>query len=106
MSLLAYEIPNHVHSLIFIIAIEALVFSIMLRSKKVILLQLLLFIAAFEIDGLLPNLLFSFFAIIQTLIGIFVIYKVKKAAERDYLLVLEKTHRVRPNLTKGNYWGL
>jgi hypothetical protein len=51
-------------------------------------------------------LLFSFFAIIQTLIGIFVIYKVKKAAERDYLLVLEKTHQVRPNLTKGNYWGL
>jgi hypothetical protein len=103
---LAYIIPNHVHSFIFIIAIETLAFSIMLRSKKVILLQLILFLAAFIIDGLLPNLLFSFFAIIQILIGIFVIYKVKKAAERDYLLVLEKTHRVRPNLTKGNYWGL
>jgi hypothetical protein len=97
---------QHVHAFIFIIAIEALVFSIILRSKRVVILQMILFLASFVVDGILPNFIYSIFIIAQILFGLFILFKVKKAIDRDYLLVLEKTHRIPANLTKGNYWGL
>ncbi|WML43084.1 hypothetical protein [Neobacillus sp. PS3-40] len=102
---IAFALPFHVHSFTFIIAIETLLFSIILRSKGVFLLQLVLFLATFAIDGLVPNSLNIFLIIVQILLGIICLYKIKKAAEMDYLLVLEKTHRIPPNLTKGSNFG-
>ncbi|PAV27834.1 hypothetical protein CIL05_20000 [Virgibacillus profundi] len=98
---------NFIHdfNFIFIIAILSLVGSIILRSKKVIITQLVLFISIFILDKFAENILLIPLAIIQLSFGVFILFRLKKAIDRNYLLVMEKTHQLPRNVNSNSSNG-
>ncbi|WP_373894848.1 hypothetical protein ACUL41_16780 [Virgibacillus natechei] len=87
-------------TLAFILAIISLAGFIILRSAKLFLVQLLLVISvsATEFAGI--NVLPTILGIIQIALGGFFIFKFIKAINRNYQLVLEKTHQMPADITR------
>lgn len=93
------------YNFIFIAAILTFVMSIMLRAKLVFLVQLLLFISIIIIDKSAVTMLYIPVLIIQVLLGATVLFRLKKAFDLTYLLVLEKTHQTKRNITRNSRNG-
>lgn len=97
------------HTFIFIAAIITFAISIMLRAKRIFLLQVLLFAATIATSIYLQDLSGAIFAniiyyalfVFQIVLGLLCVYKWKMAADYFYQLVLEKTHQTRPKYTKN-----
>lgn len=86
----------------FIVIILVFAFSIILRSLKLVGLQLILVLVMFIFNTTFHPAL-TFIAIgIQFALGIFLVYKYFQALERNYQLILEKTHQAPPYYTKTN----
>lgn len=94
------------HSIIMFVAVLAFALAVGLKSVKGFLIQLALFIllvASFIMDGAMANISFYILAVVQTAFAAFMVYRCKKAIDMDYILVLEKTHLIRPKITlNGN----
>ncbi|SDQ24628.1 hypothetical protein SAMN05216231_1126 [Virgibacillus salinus] len=86
------------YSLVFIIVIITTVLTIMMRSFLITSLQVLLLLS---LSTVLPEstgiIQFILIAAQIALSGI-VVYKIYKAIDMNYRLVLEKTHQARPDL--------
>ncbi|GAA0600385.1 hypothetical protein GCM10009001_16010 [Virgibacillus siamensis] len=87
---------------IFILAVVTFVLSILLRALTVTALQGALLLAySITEGGIIPAVL----AGLQILITILTLYKIFKAINMNYLLVLEKTHEISPNLITDEHRG-
>src|SRR5690625_2662486 len=93
------------HSFMFIIALLTLASVVLLRSKGMFLLQLALLVSMVFVDWANSNVFMGILVVIQPLFTLLVIYHVKKAIDRNYQLVLEKTHTVKRQITEHNYTG-
>lgn len=96
------------HSIMMIVAILTLAFTVGLKTIKVFLLQLILFlllISSYFIDGTSAQYISLFIALIQVAVFLFLLFKVKKAIDYDYTLVIEKTHEVPRRITRDGNLG-
>ncbi|GAB3057200.1 hypothetical protein [Virgibacillus ainsalahensis] len=93
------------HRFIFFLAIVTFALSIILRTKKLFFGQLLLFLIIFTINESAIPILYYLLIAVQSILAAAVIYKFKKAVDRNYTLVIEKTHEIPPDLTKGGHDG-
>lgn len=91
--------------ILFMIALLSLCLLILFRSIIGILIQLVFFVATMLISltGLvwLVNVLLA----VQIVIGLFLIYQMKKAIDYNFQIALEKTHLVDRYYTKIDYSG-
>nr|WP_304213305.1 hypothetical protein [Fredinandcohnia onubensis] len=89
-----------------ITGIITLAFGVILKSKKVFFTQLVFLIGIFLLTDTTLNLLYysSLYAL-QSVISALVLLRYKKAIDRNYKLILEKTHKIPRNLTKGGDLG-
>ncbi|MBP1948004.1 hypothetical protein [Virgibacillus litoralis] len=92
------------YSLVFIIAIITTVLTIMMRSFLVTSIQVLLLLSLSVLPESTGIIQFIFIAAQIALSGI-VVYKIYKAIDMNYRLVLEKTHQSRPNLINDESRG-
>src|SRR5699024_10858031 len=88
------------YSFILFLAIISLVLTIILRTSKIFLAQLLLLLSFFVFNGSTGGILSFLIITIQIILTIFLLYRLHKAIYRNYLLIEEKTHRRPRNLTK------
>ncbi|OZU88754.1 hypothetical protein CIL03_10735 [Virgibacillus indicus] len=90
------------YSFIFYLAILTLAFSVVLRTTKLFIIQLLLFLA---LGFPAISSFTAVFAALQVGLTTVTIYKYLKALDRNYNLVIEKTHEIPPNITSGSQNG-
>jgi len=90
---------------LFILAIIAFVLCIVLRSPKFFLAQLFLTLAVFIVNKFVMYDLSFIFSTIQILLTIMILYRLKKAIDYNYLLILEKTHQIPRKITVNGYNG-
>lgn len=92
------------YTVIFIMAIVTVIFTIMLRSFLVATLQVLLILSL----TILPEnvvMIQSIFVAVQAVLSGVVVYKIVKAVDMNYRLVLEKTHQKTPDLINDQQRG-
>lgn len=86
----------HSHTLIFIVALLSLSFSMMLWDKITLFSQLAIFLAFFVIGGTTVNALFILLTIVQVLLGAFAVYKFATKLDSDFNRVLNRTiHKLK-----------
>lgn len=91
------------HQFIFIVALLTLAFSVILLSWKVMLTQLGFLAIFYIIEESTTNIIYLLFMILQVALGIWVLYRYKKALDYFNELVLEKTHQIPQKITsQGN----
>lgn len=91
---------------IFVTAILTLGFSVFVRLPKTFIIEAMILGAVIYSSALPENQVFFYLlGFVQFVYILFAIYKFKKAADRDYLLVLEKTHQIPRKLTLGGNFG-
>ncbi|MGM8364090.1 hypothetical protein ACLIBG_01290 [Virgibacillus sp. W0181] len=95
----------HDYNLILIFAIITFAFSLFLRSATVFLVQIAVFVGMIVIDQTTLTLLYIPISIIQIFISFYLVYRIKKAIDRNYMLVMEKTHQAEPNITRNRDSG-
>jgi hypothetical protein len=81
------------HTFIFVVALVTLFISVILQAEKVSFSQVVVFIAFFTVDASIMNAFSILIDIIQISLSAIVLYKLKNAVDRDYILILEKTHK-------------
>ena len=91
--------------LIFMVTLLSLTILIMLRTITISLLQIvyfgiLVFVSQINIAWLLTILF-----VIQIVSTFYLIYRLKKAVDYNFEIVLEKTHLIERNYTKTDYSG-
>lgn len=91
------------YTFIFLIAIVSLVFAIALHSAAIFLGQFFLLGAILLVNLSATSVLYIPITILQIALSLFLLYKIKKAIDRNYLLVMEKTHQKEPDLINNNY---
>jgi len=89
------------HSLIMTIVLVSFALAGILRSKRMLLIQLLLFGTLITVNEVAVPVLFYLFMLLQITLGLFMIYKVHRAINRNYLLVMEKTHQLPRDITSN-----
>ncbi len=90
---------------IFIIALLTIAALVMLKSPMLLMVQIGLTIVAMLIEQMNLSILSIIGAAIQVGFTLFILYKMKKAAEYNYQLILEKTHEVHRDITRHDYTG-
>ncbi|WP_164218482.1 hypothetical protein [Virgibacillus sp. YIM 98842] len=88
---------------IFAIAMASLIFTVTLRSAT---LFLALLAAIIILNTSSIPALFIAIAILQLLLTIYLIYKLKLAVDWNYHVIEEKTHLRKRDITKGGYTGV
>lgn len=93
---------SELYVILFVLGIVTLTFTIILRS-------LLLFIGQFALLAMwmmFSSLMISFiFITIQLVLILYLLYRMKKAIDYNYTLVLEKTHLAPKYITEGGSTG-
>jgi hypothetical protein len=98
----------HEHSIIMIVSILSVAFTIGLKTLKMFLVELcvlLILISSYFIDGALVHISSLFIAAIQIALFLFFLYKIKRAVYYEYTLVIEKTHEIPRKITKEGNLG-
>jgi predicted ABC-type exoprotein transport system permease subunit len=90
---------------IFAIAIASLILTITLRSVTLFLAQTALLTAIITLNSSGIVTLFITITVLQLLLTIYLLYKLKLAVDWNYGIVEEKTHLKEPNITKDGYNG-
>ncbi|MCC3355512.1 hypothetical protein [Bacillus sp. REN16] len=88
-----------------VIAIITLAFGIILKSKKVFFTQLGILLVIVLLKDSIQSFLYIPLSVLQILVTALVLIRYKKAVDRNYTLILEKTHKIPRNLTKGGDLG-
>lgn len=91
------------HPVIIFVGILTVVFSIFVIDARIFLAQMV-FSLIFPFVTNSP-VLFNLLNVLQVLLAVYALYRCKKAVDYDYQLVLEKTHKIPQNITKGGYLG-
>jgi len=87
---------------IFLFAIITFALCIVLRAPTLFLIQLFLLIGVFTINTNMSFHIVELFMILQILLSIYTLFRVKRAIDYNYYLVLEKTHQApKKYTTKG-----
>jgi|SRR5690625_131989 len=95
----------HDHLFIFIAAVLTLATLIFLHSKMGFLAQSVFIVFMMVIDQTEIQILMGSLLVLQVFLTLFVIYRLKKAIDRNYQLVLEKTHAIKRSITENDYTG-
>lgn len=97
-----YSLLVQEHRFVFFLVIITLALAVILRTSTIFISQLALLFAFFILNAYtFPVTYYALFSV-QLLLSIITIYKLIKAIDRNYILILEKTHKASPHLTKGN----
>ncbi|MEH7224919.1 hypothetical protein V7112_14015 [Bacillus sp. JJ1566] len=88
-----------------VIGIITLAFGIILKSKKVFFFQFVILLVIFLLKDSIQDLLYIPLYALQIIVTSVVLIRYKKAVDRNYALILEKTHKIPRNLTKGGSLG-
>src|SRR5699024_10803063 len=89
---------NHDYSFLFYIALMTLALILLLNLKG----QFVLFLSFSLLnETVIPSIL-AVMIMVQIALSVFVLCRFKKAIDRNYQLILEKTHQSRPQLTKNS----
>ncbi len=91
---------------IFAIAMASLIFTVALKSATLFLAQTALLAAIIILNTSSIPALFIAIAILQLLLTIHLIYKLKLAVDWNYHVIEEKTHLRKRDITKGGYNGV
>ena len=87
---------------ILLFAIITFALCIVLRAPMLFLMQLFLLIGVFAINTYMPFHLVEVLMLLQIILSIITLYRVKLAIDYNYYLVLEKTHQApKKYTTKG-----
>src|SRR5699024_1255884 len=90
---------NHEYSFVFYIAFMTLSLILLLKSYKMFIGQFVLFLSFSLLnETVIPSIL-AVMIMFQIALSVFVLCRFKKAIERNYQLILEKTHQTRQQLT-------
>lgn len=93
---------NHEYSFVFYIAFMTLSLILLLKSYKMFIGQFVLFLSFSLLnETVIPSIL-AVMIMVQIALSVFVLCRFKKAIDRNYQLILEKTHQSRPQLTKNS----
>ena len=87
------------YSFIFYLSIITLALILLLKSYKMFIGQFVLFLSFSLLDETVTPIILAVMILVQIALSVFVLYRFKKAIDRNYQLVLEKTHQTRPQLT-------
>ncbi|WP_249870004.1 hypothetical protein [Oceanobacillus saliphilus] len=93
------------YTVIFYLAIMTFALSIVLRSTKFFLTQLALVLVVLILNETAIIVLQFLFTAIQVLLTATILYKMKKAIDYNYALILEKTHETPRRITTSGYNG-
>lgn len=85
------------------LVIEIIAFSVILKSVKLGLIEVGIVLIVFIGSGV--PYLYTVIVILQFAIAFLTLFKVKVAIDRNYQLVLEKTHHLPAKLTRGGNSG-
>jgi hypothetical protein len=102
---LTYPLFVEEYKVILMIAILTVAVSVILRSYKILIIQLLFFIGLFIFEGSISQSIYMLLVGLQLLLGCFLLYRLKKALDRNYQLVLEKTHKIPRDITRAGKSG-
>lgn len=102
LNTVSFPFADEYYSLILFLVIITLALTIILKSTKIFITQLILLLAFFFISESSSFVVGFLFIAAQIVLSLSTLYKLKKAIDRNYMLVLEKTHQARPNITKGD----
>src|SRR5690625_6689173 len=99
-------VPNYgeyiiIHQVIIILSLLIFAFIILLRSSVMIIIQLSYLFCAIIIEQTQLLLVINTFILLQIILTLFIMYKMKYAIDRNYLLIMEKTHAIRRDITKN-----
>lgn len=92
-------IQEHYYILYF--GILVLSFATIFRAKLIILGELIILAAFLGLGAGESTTLLIILAAIQVVFAAILVMRIKKAVDTDYILVLEKTHLIPMNITKG-----
>src|SRR5690625_7198583 len=81
------------YPIVFLLAILSLGFSAILRSKRVFLLQALLFLTMFVLDKIVIDLLFPLLAIVKIVFTVILFYRTINTVYYDYFLIMYRTNK-------------
>lgn len=87
------------YPLIFILALYIFMASLILKSIKMFGLQLLLFILMLTLTNPAVDIIL---VATEVLIGGYLLYRLKRAIDFNYLLVMEKTHHMPRKITRDH----
>ncbi|WP_240376835.1 hypothetical protein [Bacillus piscicola] len=90
---------------VLITAIITLAMTLIIRDIKTFIPEVLWFAVLLLINTNSPPLLYVLFAV-QAALTVWIIVRYIKAARKNYLLILEKTHHIPPHFTKGGSAGI
>jgi len=93
---------SHEYSFVFYIALITLALILLLKSYKMFVGQFVLFLSFSLLDETVTPIILAVMIMVQIALSVFVLYRYKKAIDRNYQLILEKTHQSRPHLVKNS----
>lgn len=102
LSFVDFQFISQHYSFIFFLAVITLALAVMLKSVKAFITQFALLISLAFLNESMPLAIPILVSIIQLLFSGFVIYRYKKAVDRNYRLILEKTRQIPRELTKND----
>ena len=107
LSFIDFEFTNllHEHNLILILGIIALFISVLLRSFKTTIIELVLLLLLFVSEEAFSNPLYIGLVVLQVALSLWVIWKVKEAADITYYRQAEKTLKRPRDITRGGSAG-
>ncbi len=101
----ALEFLNGAIIWIFILAMLTFASSIALRSFILFLGQFVLFFGFFASSLTFSTSLIIFILVIQTLLTLYLVYRIQQAVKYNYDLIREKTHLQPRDITTKSYTG-
>lgn len=94
------------YEFIFILALlSAGAFILLLRAKIMFLVQLIFLVTIVLVEPAHIVWVMNVLLVVQLVLTLLVVYRIKKAIDRNYQLVMEKTHAVKRQITKNDYSG-
>lgn len=102
LNTVSFPFADEYYSLILFLVIITLALTIILKSTKIFITQLILLLTFFLISESSAFIVGILFIAAQILLSLTTLYQLKKAIDRNYMLVLEKTLQARPNYTRAD----
>jgi membrane protein implicated in regulation of membrane protease activity len=101
VSLFSFQFISQQFSFILFLAIITLALTVVLKSMKLFIAQFTLLVSLSLLHAEMTMILPILISIVQVILSAFILYRLKKAVDRNYQLVMEKTHQQRPDITKN-----
>lgn len=93
------------YKVILFVVLMSFALALMLKSMTAFLVQVALFVAIIIVDQTAIIALYIPMVVIQIAVALFLLYRLIVAIDRNYQLILEKTHQMHPEITKNRNSG-